>query len=347
MKKRAGRAGQLEADFEAGNYEPVLTALQTQTDLTAQEMTWLGVSLLRTSQFAEAGLVRSSGRGDFSRNFSQAFYYVDNQYLNEVGIIESAFNFDAPFAANSILRAVGGGGRGLGSVPNDCIKGYTQDDLDDLEQEIDFLRTELSYERITEAEFDAAVAALELAIYGEPCVWEFNQGDALDMFGFFSLYFDTPDVSYNVRWLIDDVSLPGDINTAGDLVTRDGTIKNGWVTLNTEPTMAFAPGDYMVYAAVDLSSSAGRFFMTSNQPGDKIVFEQKCIEKPNPEFDPDNPDDGIDPFIEVCGYTNVDRNDSEENNPTMSFFSDGEMLRILPDIDQPVTVNPLGSIALF
>jgi hypothetical protein len=277
------------------------------------------------SQFAEAGLVRTGGRGDLSLNFSQAFYYVDNQYLNEVGIIESAFNFDSPFAANSIVRAVGGGGRGLGSVPNDCIKGYTQGDLDDLEQEIDFLRTELSDGRITEAEFDAAVAALEAAIYGEPCVWEFNQGDALDMFGFFSLYFDTPDISYNVRWLIDDALLPGDINTAGDLVTPDGTINNGWVTLNTPPTMAFAPGDYMVYAAVDLSSSAGRFFMTSNQPGSEIVFEEKCIE--------------------VCGYTNVDRNNSEVNNPTMSFFSDGEMLRILPARITPV--NAPASIALF
>ncbi|GGM02644.1 hypothetical protein [Deinococcus aerophilus] len=54
MKKRAGRAAQLEADFGAGNYEAVLTALQAQPDLTAEEMTWLGVSLLRTSQFAKA-----------------------------------------------------------------------------------------------------------------------------------------------------------------------------------------------------------------------------------------------------------------------------------------------------
>jgi hypothetical protein len=299
------------------------------------------------AQFAEAGLVRTGGRGDFSRNFSQAFYYVDNQYLNEVGIIDSAFDFDSPKAANSIVRAVGGGGRGLGSVPNDCINGYTQDDLDNLEQEIDFLRTELSEERITEAEFDAAVAALEAAIYGEPCVWEFAQGDALDMFGFFSLYFGSPDISYDVSWLIGDISLPGDINTAGDVVTPDGTIREGWVTLNTPPTMAFAPGDYMAYVSVGLTSTNGRFFRTSSQPGDEIVFEQKCIEKDNPDFDPDNPDDGIDPFIEVCGYTNVDRNNSEVNDPTMSFFSDGEMLRILPADTGPVAVNAPASIALF
>ncbi|SNY45561.1 PEP-CTERM protein-sorting domain-containing protein [Arsukibacterium tuosuense] len=306
------------------------------------------LALFLFAQFAEATLVRSGGRGDFSRNFSQAFYYVDNQYLNEVGIIDSAFEFDSPFAANSIMRAVGGGGRGLGAVPNDCIKGYTQDDLDNLEQDIDYWRTELSYGRITEAQFDAEVAALEFAIYGEPCVWEFAQGDALDMFGFFSLYFDTPDVSYNVNWLIDGVSLPGDINTAGDLVTPDGTINNGWVTLNTLPTMDFAPGDYMAYVSVSLSSSQGRFFWTSTEPGYEIVFEEKCIEKPNPDFDPTNPDAGIDPFIEVCGYTNVYRNDSEVNDPPMSFFSDGEMLRILPADTGPVTpVNAPASIALL
>jgi len=303
------------------------------------------LALFLFAQFAEAGLVRTGGRGDPSSNFSQAFYYVDNQYLNEVGIIASAFDFDSPKAANSIVRAVGGGGRGLGAVPNDCINGYTEDDLDNLEQEISFLYEDFDNGLITEDELNAGIAALEFAVYGEPCVWEFAQGDALSMFGFFSLYFDTPDVSYDVNWLIGDITLPGDINTAGDIVAPDGTIRDGWVTLNTPPTMAFAPGDYMVYVSVGLSAPNGRFFRTSSEPDYEIVFEEKCIEKPNPDFDPDA---GNDPFIEVCGYTNVDRNDSEVNNPTMSFFSDGEMLRILSASDGPVTpVNAPGSIALL
>lgn len=306
------------------------------------------LALFLFAQFAEAGIIRTSGRGDLSLNYSQAFYYVDNQYLNEVGIIASAFDFDSPKAANSIVRAVGGGGRGLGSVPNDCINGYTQDDLDNLEQEINFLYQDFDNGLITEDELNAGIAALEFAIYGEPCVWEFNQGDALSMFGFFSLYFDTPDVSYNVNWLIDGVSLPGDINTAGEVITPDGTIEEGWVTLNTPPTSAFAPGDYMAYVSVGLSASNGRFFWTSTEPDYEIVFEEQCIEKPNPEFDPDNPDAGIDPFIEVCGYTNVDRRSSEVNNPPLSFFSDGEMLRILPASNGPVTpVNAPASIALL
>ncbi|MDX1678954.1 hypothetical protein [Arsukibacterium sp.] len=303
------------------------------------------LGLFLFSQFAEAGLVRSGGRGDPSANFSQAFYYVDNQYLNEVGIIESAFNFDEPFAANSIVRAVGGGGRGLGAVPNDCIKGYTQDDLDNLDQEINFLLDDLSEGRITEAEYDAAVAALEFAIYGEPCVWEFAQGDALSMFGFFSLYFDTPAVSYNVNWHINGTILPGEVNTAGEIVTPDGTIEEGWVTLTTPPTMAFAPGDYMAFVSVGLSSSQGRFFWISNEPGFEIVFEEQCVVKPNPDFDPDA---GNDEFIEVCGYTNVDRSSSEVNNPPLSFSSDPEMLRILPASNGPVTpVNAPASIVLL
>ncbi|KKO48013.1 hypothetical protein VT06_14095 [Arsukibacterium sp. MJ3] len=306
------------------------------------------LALFLFSQFADAGLVRTSGRGTLTLNYSQAFYYVDNQYLNEVGIIESAFNFDAPFAANSILRAVGGGGRGLGSVPNDCIKGYTRDDLNNLEQEIDFLRSELSEGRITEAEFDTLVAQLEAAIYGEPCVWQFAQGDALDMFGFFSLYFDTPDVSYDVKWNINGITLPGDINTAGDLTTPDGIIKNGWVTLNTPPTTDFAPGDYLAFVSVGLSSTNGRFFWSSSQPGNEIVFEEKCIEKPNPDFDPDGSGEDNEPFIFVCGYTSVYQSNSEIISAPTSFFSDAEILRILPAVTGPITpVNAPATITLF
>lgn len=54
MKKRSSRTAQLQADFGTGNYDAVLTALQSQQDLSAEEMAWLGVSLLRIGQFADA-----------------------------------------------------------------------------------------------------------------------------------------------------------------------------------------------------------------------------------------------------------------------------------------------------
>lgn len=54
MNKRLSRLTQLQSDFDAGNYHAVLTLLQPQEDLNADEMACLGISLLRTSQFAAA-----------------------------------------------------------------------------------------------------------------------------------------------------------------------------------------------------------------------------------------------------------------------------------------------------
>ncbi len=54
MNKRLSRLAQLRADFDAGDYHAVLTVLQAQDDLNAEEITCLGISLLRTSQFAAA-----------------------------------------------------------------------------------------------------------------------------------------------------------------------------------------------------------------------------------------------------------------------------------------------------
>ncbi len=302
------------------------------------------------AQFAEAALTRTSGRGDLSLNFSEAFYYVDNQYLNEAGIIESAFDVDffgSPKADNSILRIIGGGGRGLGAVPNDCIKGYDQSHVDDLEQDIDYWRTELSYDRITEAQFDAEVAALELAVYGEPCVWEFAQGDALSMFGFFSLYFDTPNVLYDVNWLINGLSLAGEINTTGDVLTPDGIINKGWVTLNTPPLSILVPGDYLVSVSVGLSASMGKFFWTSSEPGNLVEFRERCITKENPSFDPE--DDDSQEFIDVCGYDSVSRSTDLVVDARTMFYSDQEILRILPATTGPdiTPVNAPASIALL
>ncbi|GGL91680.1 hypothetical protein GCM10010840_32240 [Deinococcus aerolatus] len=54
MNKRLSRLAQLRADFDTGDYHSVLTVLQAQDDLNAEEITCLGISLLRTSQFAAA-----------------------------------------------------------------------------------------------------------------------------------------------------------------------------------------------------------------------------------------------------------------------------------------------------
>ena len=46
------RAGDVKTAFRMGEYSVVLTALQGQDGLTADDLAMLGISLLRTSQFA-------------------------------------------------------------------------------------------------------------------------------------------------------------------------------------------------------------------------------------------------------------------------------------------------------
>jgi hypothetical protein len=326
-------------------------------------------------QVVEAAILRTSGRGSKSSNFSEGYYYVDKQYLNEFGRIkESAF--EDQFFSKSILRAVGGGGRGLGSVPNTCINGYTDDDLDDLAHEIAYWDTELSYGRITQEEYDTAVAAENFKIYGEPCVWEFTEGESLSMFGFFSLYFGIPDVVYDVDWSISgQPTLSGEVNTLGDLATIDGTIYDGWVTLNADVDLA--PGDYNVFVSVDITTPNGKVFYDRNRPNDKVNLERIC--DLNPAFDvyqaalslfeqyqnavddyyyyndpvnypyptgPVPPDPGsVAPPDEICGYDSLDSSDNVIN-AAMSFYSEGEQLRILPaNVDPNSPTNDVSAPA--
>ena len=79
-------------------------------------------------EYAQAGLVRSSGRGSLSRQFSETFYFFDNQFVNQVGIKPEVF---PERFSNSITRGIGGGGNGVGATPDTCSFGYTQDQVDD------------------------------------------------------------------------------------------------------------------------------------------------------------------------------------------------------------------------
>lgn len=54
MKERFYPPEQLEEAYLAGQYDRVLTALRHQDDLSARELAWVGISLLRTGQFAAA-----------------------------------------------------------------------------------------------------------------------------------------------------------------------------------------------------------------------------------------------------------------------------------------------------
>ena len=342
-------------------------------------------------EIAEAKLLQSSGRGSRSGNFSQEFFYVDNQYVNEIGIIESAFEFDGPADDKSIVKAVGGGGRAINAVPNTCVNGYTQDQVDDLESartsDIDFYNSDPSNGGLSDADFNAGIDAINndynqqisAITTGEPCVWEFDQGEDLFTFGFFSLFFGTPDVTYDVSWNIygagETWTLPGSVNTVPDLVTPDGTIEEGWVTLNAPAPSNLFAGDYLIDVSVSLSSTKGEFFWINGDPNDRVGFEANATCEINPEHDVWNiayeawldavddwelngsigpaPVEPVEPEFETCGHPTFGTNSATTNlelRPSPTFFSsEQELLRILPVSSDPQAkpVNAPASLSML
>jgi hypothetical protein len=335
------------------------------------------LSFLFLSQFlyveiTEAKLFQSGGRGSPSSNFSQDFFYVDNSNINAVGITTEAY---ADLFSNSISNSVGGGGRGLGSVPSECINGYTQDDQDAVDQEISYLQDDLNDGIITQDEFDEQAAAWQATIDGEPCVWEFDEGEDLFAFGFFSLFFDTLDVTYDVDWTITDDNgglweLDGEINP-DDLITADGEIPQGSVLLNSAAPLDLVAGDYFINVAVSLSSSKGGFFWENRDPSNRVTLvNPTCII--NPEHDAwtvlyENwldaidawesggmvgpaPAEPVEPDFEICGHTGIldDVDETQVDAPTF-FFSETELLRILPVVADmpPEEVNAPTSLTIL
>lgn len=282
---------------------------------------------------AEARLIRTSGRGTFSGNFSEEFYYFDNSQLNQVGIKEDAF-FNR--FTNNVVRAIGGGSAGIGAVPNDCIYGYTQDDIDFVDAEISFLQDQFNNGVITADEFDQQSQALQDSLTGEPCVWEFEQGEDLFAFGFYSLFFGIPDIIYDVSWNIFgngvDQTFDGDINPT-EFTTPEGTVREGWVTLNTPINLA--PGDYQIRVSSSIATPNGKIFWSSTEPGDQVQYEERC------EF--------IDAINDiVCGYNSISQFNGEISDAPTTRVSDSEILRILPSSSNPpVTVSAPASSSII
>lgn len=326
-------------------------------------------------QVAEAVLVRNSGRGERSGNYDEGYYYVDNRFVNSLGITDAGM---ASYS-NLITRGVGGGGRALGSVPSDCVNGYTDDEVDDLNNQRysaqQALESQLNRGEITGDEYDAGIIAIDndfdsqiqAKTVGTPCVWEFDFGEDLFTFGFFSLDFGTPDVSYSVNW---------QIRGGGNFWNLAGTVENGLVVLNTAAPSDLFAGDYTITTEVSYSSSKGTFFYDRTQPGNEVKLQRVC--DLNPEYDAYYAANGPyeiweqayqaweatdrsspapiqppEPDFEICGTAGISENTDMRVDPDQYFYSGyGEALRILPvstDPKDPVNnpVNAPASIAML
>jgi uncharacterized protein (TIGR03382 family) len=292
---------------------------------------------------AQAGLLRTSGRGSLSRNFSEVWYYVDNQFINEFGDATVNVAFSSPFANT---KAVGGGGPGVSAVPSDpCIASYSEADVDlakqDVENQINNLSNSYTGDDTIDDDIDRQIADLDdelrqldssFPFGNDPCVWEFEEGEDLFTFGSFGP-FGNPEIGYDVEWSIlgNGVSerLQGAIQDGVNPL--DPSIQDGWVTLNTPAPSSLVPGDYSLFVSVSLlppldpltGNAAGRFFYTSSEPGWEVDIEQVCRIPAS-----GGPD--------VCGFNSVDRFTGDVVDTPTSFFSRvGEILRIVPAATPP------------
>ncbi len=313
----------------------------------------LFVATFLLAEVVQAGLLRTSGRGSLSREFSEVWYYVDNAFINEFG--DATFNYSFG-AGPGNTKGVGGGAPGVNAVPSDpCIASYTRADVDG---EIDFVNSEIDFLNASfgddEAENDRIQAEiddlfdrldqLEFSAFpfgNDPCVWEFEEGEDLFTFGTFGP-FGNEDIGYDVQWSIlgDGVNetLEGAIQEGPNPL--DPTVREGWVTLNAPAPASLVPGDYSLFVSVSLVAPEGRFFYTSSERDFEVEVREIC-RFPDDEF-----------AEEVCGFNSFDRFTDELVTARTSFSSDiGEILRIIPSStppdDDPAAVPAPSTFAAF
>ena len=316
---------------------------------------------------SEAGLLRTSGRGSLSRDDSQFIWYFGPESLNAAGVTDAAYmnRFSVGVSKSPIDE-----NRGVAAVPGVCIKPLQEREVERIEDEIFDLEGEVfsldpALDSAEIADLNAEIDRLSAKISNDPCSWEFAQGENLELFGDFSMFFDVAGIDYAVAWDISgngqSFAFPGDVNADGAR-TRDGIDfgPGSGVFLDTPAPAGLVPGIYDVSVSVALRGAGGgqppgEFFLES--PSEDFIWDRSCIE--NPAWvafrnDPANFVDGdilgeplpgkVEPPFDVCGW-NTYETDSFFGDKVLaptSFFSIPETLRITaadPVDGDPTRVN--------
>ncbi|MDC2891126.1 hypothetical protein [Psychrosphaera algicola] len=167
-----------------------------------------------------------------------------------MGILTTAINSGQTVDSIAPFVSRGGGAEGLDAVPSECVNGFSRFDEADVYAAIDRLENDLQNNIITQAEYDTELAEQQAIIANDPCVWEFEQGEDLFTWGAFNLYFNNPEVNYDVSWNIIGQgktwdNLAGTINTDPALVDPSdpgAAIEFGSVMLNMAAPVDLLPG---------------------------------------------------------------------------------------------------------
>ncbi|WP_026374579.1 hypothetical protein [Aestuariibacter salexigens] len=298
------------------------TAIVSIGTYTISSLTFIGE--------VKADLIIYSGRGYRTRNFTNNFYYVeDESLLNEVGVkaelLEDSWGFFEPDKLNAITqqRYVGGGGtQYVQATPAECSYNYSEDEedtlLNDTIPDIEAFWDYSNYATYEEGEAALAAYVQEIKdeFYGpnEPCIWQFEQGEDISTWGFYNLFFDTPNIDYFVTW---------NISGANGSWTGSGTVGSDSVFLNVAASDAnLLPGDYTISVDVSFNINQGRLFFESPDPDDPVDFKKACkstfdsyddeiaaYEAYNDALDAWDPNSGepepVEPVYEICGYTSL------------------------------------------
>lgn len=299
-------------------------------------------------ELAEARLLRGTGRSSPSFNDGQVVFYAAPEQLNIVGITPEAFDTGVSFFPSKVPIDQN---RGVAAVPNSCIKGFDDNDRVAAEDFIFDLEQDIQNEEFGNndpaviANLESQIAAERIKFSNDPCGWQFEEGEALALFGAFSMAFEVPDITFDVTWNItgdgESFSLLGSVITEAT-TTPDGEVflPGGGVSLEVPAPAGLGVGDYFLSVAVTLNAP-GRFFFT--EVGE-VELVEVCEENPayidffqDPANFEDNDvasgaltDDAIGriPEQDICGYQSLNFNDEQEFART-TYTSEAELLRIV------------------
>ncbi|MDT0596418.1 hypothetical protein [Glaciecola petra] len=336
----------------------------------------LFLSMFVFVEIAEARLIRGGGRAELSRVYEQTIYYVDNQYNNAAGIIEDFGNSQVRFRDSlrdlSAKAFINGDNNPISAFPGGegCTRGYVAGEVQDARDRIGELEgignNRTPSEEAELATLLAFIAEVELS---EPCKWEFDYGEAIDVEGLFQLAFLNQngslatDVNYDVVWNINGEDHAGEIGL---------TDSQPSALLSLNKLIDLNPGVYDISVSVGLSSDKGRFYYETEEPSDgsadAVVIEPNpvCVDNPdfideqdyisnfeanNPGATQDDIDDALDEYYNnptisdslVCGHNSVVQNvnagtldqDIFNYNQQTRYFSLTETLIILDANNTP------------
>jgi hypothetical protein len=242
--------------------------------------TLIAVYLVQLSFVAEARLVRSGGGGAETESNSDSYYIVPIANTNYLGLDTHFANSGRPIGTPAISQA--GERLDIYATPT----GECFDNTGNFFYGIDLgaIADDAERNAIIEQYFAEYPSGQRTA-----CKWEFEEGEALDIEGFFEVLF--ADSIKQFTWTITSLTDSSNWHFSGTEISYTDTNGSTPVYLNAPMPSDMAVGEYRVD------------FSVSQQSGDNFRFYDLNVhETPVPDCDPIP---NTDPEEFICGYAGL------------------------------------------